>query len=75
MAATGGRWAQLRAPPEGEVLWRDGGDQAHLTLDGWPVSLSGGKAGLHAARLRATLELAMAMRGGRARAKVGPSGP
>ena len=64
VAALGEGWVRLDAPPEGEVIWREDGDTARLTPDGWLVYLNGGKGGLYAKRLRATPELVTTMRGG-----------
>ena len=63
MAALGEGWVRVEAPPEGELIWREDGDQVRLTPDGWLVYLNGGKVGLYGSRLRATPELVAAMRG------------
>ena len=65
VAALGDGWTQLGEPPDGEVIWREGGDQVRLTPDGWLVYLNGGKGSLYASRLRATPELVATMRAGR----------
>ncbi len=63
VAALGEGWARRVSPPEGEVIWRESGDQVRLTPDGWLVNLNGGKAGLYASRLRATDELVAELQG------------
>ena len=52
VAALGESCERLDAPPEGEVIWREDGDQVRLTPDEWLVYLNCGKAGLYAKRLR-----------------------
>lgn len=64
VAACGDRWSHVDAPPEGEVLWREDGDQVVLMLDGWLVYVGPAYTGFYTKRLRATPELVAAMRGG-----------
>lgn len=63
VAALGEDMGRLEARPEGEVIWREAGDEVRLTLDGWLVYLNGGKAGTYGRRLRATAELVRVIRG------------
>jgi len=54
IAATGDGWTQADTPPDGEVLWREDGDEVRLTPDGWLAYVNRGKGCVYVARVRAT---------------------
>lgn len=63
VAALGEDLGRLDAMPEGEVIWREHGDEVVLTPDGWLVYLSVGQRSIYGRRLRATSDLVAAIRG------------
>lgn len=60
--ATKGR-EQAEAPPEGEVIYRDGPDTVRLTPDRWCVYINPGQGYYYLKRKGATDELVRALRG------------